>query len=220
MTPDIDAIRALKQLDYQKLLKGLTSYACYLCYKRGVSGYRSVGEDTLLPKGESPLDIASQAITDTLIQERPWNKEKYSNIEQHLRWVVNSMVSNLADSKESKTTKTFSGMIPAGVSNEDADEWLAHAEDMRDFRKISDLNEDEAKEFVNSVFDEICGDEDLERILECSLSGLAPNEIQKKLNIPIERVYQLCRKLKRKMEKVGKLRGGEIPGGGYAERRN
>lgn len=222
MQPDLDAIAALKQQDSIKLHKELVVTAIHECRKYGwggVSPYGFVKENTNLSSGESPMDIASKALTDTIAGVRPWDKEKYPDIRNHLKWAITSIVNNLANSAENRTTTTFSGLATDESPDGDGETWSLSAEERGLLGKITEYDEVESQEFIDAVIDEFHGDNTLEAVLEYSMSGLTPSEISEKLNLPISATYQLTRKIVRKVKKIIKNRE-MVPGGIHGERRD
>lgn len=222
MQPDLDAIAALKQQDSIKLHKELVATAIFECRKYGWGGdspYGYVRENTNLSSGNSPMDIASKALADTISGNRPWDKEKYPNIKNHLKWAIASIANNLANSAENRTTTTFSGQTTGEPTSSEDEAWSLSAEERGLLGKITEYDAVESQEFLNAVIDEFDGDNTLETVLDYSMSGFTPSEISEKLNLPISTTYQLTRKIVRKVKKV--IKNGEmVPGGSHGERRD
>lgn len=220
MQPDIDAIAALNQRDSEKLYKELVTIAIFECQVYGWSGaspYGFIDEGTALAAGNSPEDIASQVIEETIDGTRKWNQEKYPDIKNHLKWAIKSVANNLANNSANKTALVSNITTELG-EDESSEEPALSDEENGLLGKVIEFDEVQSQEFLNAIIDEFDGDKILETVLDAVMSGLKPEEISKQLNLPISQTYQLTRKLVRKIKRVVQ-NGDKVTGGGYGERR-
>ena len=196
-------LELLETVDWNDIILKLTYYAS-MRFKR--YAWRSN-----LPKGNSPADIALQAIEKVWNGTRDWDPEKYPALLVHLKWIVKSDINHLFSSLELKTT----GRKPV-ITKEDGTEVELEEPACEEPHSISAkalTPEDEliAKQqrkyeeaLLNLLQDAVRGDEDLELLMLCFDEGFdKPEAIAAETGWDIDKVYKIKKKLLRKAAKIG-----------------
>ena len=145
-----------------------------------------------LPKGFRPYDITMMAIEKVYTGSAyRWDYEKQLNIYFHLTSVIDSIISNLVNSKDNTNLKSI-------VDND------------LDFGFINDLknipeyeNQLDYETLLLKIGENIEGEDDLELLFLCLQEDMNYEEIAHEMTIPIEQVYQLIRKFKRRLKGKG-----------------
>ncbi len=141
-----------------------------------------------LPKGNEAKDIAFEAINDLLTGERNWNTEKYPEIIDFLKGVVDSKIYNLARSGDHKS-RTMA----------DNDEIVSKAKSKPDSEYEIEVEKEE--EFRDRLFECVSGDDVLEETLLYLVEDYKPRDIAQELDIPVDEVYNRIRRLRRHLNK-------------------
>lgn len=140
--------------------------------------------DRGLPPGYGEADdLIHEAVGKLIDGSRSWDPAKYP-VGPHLRWILKSMLSSKGVYQRER--KKPLGDIAPGVEPEPQAE------------KSSLLSAEEAEERWNAVKQEIGDDKEALDYIEAVRLGVEkPAEIAEITGIPIERVYELPRKLRR-----------------------
>ena len=143
-----------------------------------------------LPQGKTPEDIAQEAVIKVWEGKRRWDPQKYPDIYEFLKTVVNSEISHLFESKNPK-----------------------YLEDIRENGEIRDLmpNPEEAFLLQEEYEKAIVFKEELEKSLEKDKDEQAllvlicledeitkPQEIAQKTGLSINEVYKAKKRIRRK----------------------
>ena len=145
-----------------------------------------------LPQGKKAEDIAQEAILKTFDGERKWNPEKYPDIMIFLRLVVKSLINHLANSQNHRRLQRF----PENENGESLDDTFDLG--------YSPTPEEEvlADETLGKIYEVINGDKELQSIVDAIMSGYTKsNDIANVTGFDINHVYQLRRKLDRRLSK-------------------
>lgn len=151
---------------------GLRKYIGYMTSVRG------------LPPGYgSPDDLIHEAVGRLIDGSRSWDPAKYP-VGAHLRWILKSMLSSKGVYQRERNKPL--GDIAPGV------------EPQPETEKTCVLSAEEAEERWAAVRAEIGDDKDALDYIEAVRLGIEkPAEIAEMTGIPIERVYEIPRKLKK-----------------------
>lgn len=202
----MDSDRVLKLLeaaDWDDIIIKLTYYATFR--------FKRYGWKSSLPKGNSPADVALNAIRKVYDGTREWDPDKYPDLLKHIKWIVKSDIEHLYSSLEHTTTgrypvaemedgtkvelKETAGDHQHSISSKiltPEEELIAKQKQMIEKNLLTELN------------DAVKGDEDLELLLLYFEDGMdKPDAIAAETGWDIKTVYNLKRKLLRKAAKIG-----------------
>lgn len=198
-------LELLNAEDWDDIIIKLAYYAIF-CFKR----YRWIAN---FPKGNSPEDIAINAIEKVWNGTRDWNPDKYPNLLEHLKWIVKSDVEHLSSSLEHKSTGTLPVVTKEDgtkIELEETNREYAHSITQKVPTPEEELiaKEDQKQKYEDKALAElhkiVKGDQDLEFLLLCFEDGIGkPSEIATIAEWKIEKVYNLKKKLLRKAAKIG-----------------
>ncbi|MCX5794276.1 MAG: hypothetical protein NTY77_02115 [Elusimicrobia bacterium] len=183
-------MRALQRLDFRLESKRLLVHAIHesrrYLWSRGQGAPLSGSRDALLARGASAADIVQQAMLLTINGSRPWDQEKYPDIVSHLRWVIRSLISNLASSADNRQVQ---------VQDEQELE-LPEAAVLRDSAGP------QADELSRRVQEAIHDDPQLVKVFERLQQGGKPKEVGASMGLADKDVYRLTQKLRRRLAPV------------------
>jgi hypothetical protein len=212
------ALERIPQAEWKRIAIELATYAAgKVRRRRWRTGNR---ED--LAKGQTAEDITQEAVALVLSDDRPWDPAKEPDLLQHLRDVVDSLVSNLVTSKDNRLV----GRLPETEDGVVAEEMLkrarpgaAHAEHLTKAPVSAEQEvvaaEEEAvaaaeeERIAGEVFAAASGDQELERVVEAIMDGHGKAaEIAAATGFQVKRVYQLLRTLKRHVASRARAKAG------------
>lgn len=192
----------LQKVNWESIGLRLTYYAVKKAYRYRWNSKIAIG-------GVSPEDLAHEAIAKIFDEKRKWDPQKDPDLFKYLTGVVDSLISHLADSPD----RTRVRGIPQSEDGKIVEERLKMAdpesETARHLRRPN-LNPEqillnkEQEQIEQRAFKGLLkateGDSDLEALLVCIMDGVCkPSEIAKATGMDINQVYQLRRKLNRKV---------------------
>lgn len=181
--------KLLDNYDWEKISLELTDYADIRARRLK---WRTESKSDL-PQGKRTEDIAQEAILKTYGGERKWDPERYPDIMIFLRSVVDSLISHLANSQNHKKLQRF----PENENGESLDNTFNLG--------YSPTPEDEvlADEVLGKIYEAVDGEKELQSVVDAIMSGYTkPGDISKATGYDIDRVYQLRRKLDRRISKL------------------
>jgi RNA polymerase sigma factor (sigma-70 family) len=182
---DRDTLECLNAADWRVLYPRLVAYAqaqtVKLPFMKGGGA---------LPKGREPDDLAREAITLVYEGKRRWDRSTVPDLLIYLRCVIDSLMSNLLTSAEHQRRTE--------VVVEVADDVLPMPDP-----DPGPLDERIAEECLDA-FEQICteavaDDEELQLVRMGLEDELPSRDIASLFSIPVNRVYQLTRKLRRRI---------------------
>jgi len=196
MNAENNALEALKRLDYQLLGKRLLVHAICECRKYSWRGAGNTGgfldaDLSHLAQGISAADFVQQAVALTMEGRRPWDENKFPDITAHLKWVIKSLVSNLATSSDN----TQVAELPETGDEDHTAEQPAPA-------AFRDMPEPESSALRDRLFQAVKDDGVLSRVLSLIEEEKNPEEIAGIMELSRKDVYQLTRKLRRRLAAV------------------
>lgn len=178
----------LTDKEWEELYRRLTLYAAW---KVARLAWRGGNGST--PGAKDAADFAAEAIAHTLEGRRSWNREKTHDFFEHLKGVVDSRVSALANSTENKRSTQLEHdginepLIPHRARGPQAE--VADREDSERFR--------------SAVFKEIEGDELAQKIVECIDANITkPAEMAVVLERDVLEVNNGQKRLRRAVNKA------------------
>lgn len=193
----------LEKQNWERISLALTRYALWkinrLSWRRG---------KLRLPGGHTPESIAQQAIAKLFDPDgRNWDPEKHPDPLEYLKGVVDSDVSHLVESVDHKGTVNYE----EGYEDEEESVDLAvkkavtkriTQESDTPLDALLQKEEKEREEKVLSAFiDFISEHENLLGVWECLQEGITkPADMATRLKKDVEEIYQLKRKLSRRVD--------------------
>ena len=211
MVRDEEVLECLESADWDDIIMKLTRYAFW-----HASWYKwKTGNPGELPGGMTPEDIALEAIEKTWSRTRAWDPKKYPDLLIHLKWIVDSDLSHLFDSKEHLTTTriieseeeespelTYNNIMHCSSAPLNEAFHNKTPEERLIFREVNE-REERAKQELYAL---VKGDEDLELLLTCFGEGICKSElIAKAMGCDVKEVNNLRRKLSRKASTISKI---------------
>jgi hypothetical protein len=164
------------------------------------------GDYGQLARGETVESLVSLAIEKILSGERRWDVEKYPDLEEFLRSVIDSLINHLAMSRENRLLEKLPDnpyqleailrkAARATTNRDPGNPETALLEEERIRRE---------REIMERITALLKDDPDLAKICDCIRNGInKPQAIADKTGLPVEVVYQLGRKLRRRLEGLG-----------------
>lgn len=197
-------LELLEAADWDDIILKLTYYAAFR--------FERYGWQSNLPKGNSPADVALNAIGKVWDGTRDWDPDKYPDLLTHLKWIVKSDVDHIFSSLEHKTTGRMPVIIKEDGTKVELDEPACEHPHSISAKVLTPEEELIAKQkngyekaLLAELHDAVKGDEDLELLLLCFEDGIDKSEaIATATDWEIRKVYNLKRKLLRKAAKIGK----------------
>ena len=182
-------------------------------YKRARDLYRLNSPDAILPGGYSIQDVVGHVITKAISYERKWYPEKVE-----LRpWLINQIKSVLDEiyySWESLHEVSFIEVESAEQPEVDSSYFVrptdfSVASSLESARKLEEViveqeEKDLTREFIDILFDDINGDNELEEfmITILDLEDPSPRYVAEVMNRPVKEIYNLRLRLQRHAIKV------------------
>lgn len=197
----------LQKADWDDIAVRLTDYAVKKARRYRWRTGTAIG-------GESAEDLAFEAIKRVLDGDRKWDPQGKPDIFQYLTGVVDSLLSHLSKSPARILVQSF----PESEDGEILEELLKKADPESDTAKHLArrdptpedlLLEKEQERLEQAVYREIVqsfeGNGDLETIFLCIMDGVCKSsDISKVTGMDIKDVYQLRRKLNRRIVQFSK----------------
>jgi DNA-directed RNA polymerase specialized sigma24 family protein len=188
------AVEILRGPDGERLWLALVDYAHKLARRYGWTS------DKTLPQGSSPREVAEDVMIKILEGDRVWDETKEPFMLNALKGMVRSEMGHLFDDYEASHVERIERTLPdgkertvemfPGTDPSPADQ-LLRAEQTRLEMTALDL-----------IREEVEGNADLESVFLALYESSSSQEIAKTTQLPIERVYSLCRELDRKASKI------------------
>lgn len=150
------------------------------------------------PGGVGPEDLAAQAIVDVIDGTRAWDPEKDPDLLKYLKGVIDSLVSNLVNRKENKTTRRLDGRDGSLDESEEC-----HLPDSAPcpYDVVADR---ESMDFFRAAVVAAIKDDPLAvSLFECLEAEMTkPSEIAELLGTDVSEIYNAQKRLKNKVTKV------------------
>lgn len=151
------------------------------------------------PGNAEAEDFVSQAIEQTICGTRTFDPPGSVAIDEalfkHLDGAIDSLISHAWDSSENKKVRNI--LSEESSSTGDVSEVPVHWTPLDSIIEAED--EKRAQEALLGFIDFIDEDPQLKAAFELFLEGLKPEEVAKKLKLTSEQIYQVRRKLKRRI---------------------
>lgn len=175
------------------------------------------GSSVDLPGGETVESIVYQAIEKAWAGERNWNPEQNPDFKKYLMDVIDSLVNHLFDSTDNKvfTTEPAEGSddrrVWEGASakherkHERSADWMARQAATPEDLLLEKEEAERRNQGIEMLLVESRGDEELTYVIQAMLDGYnKAGEIAKVTGIEIRDVYNVMKRLDRKVEVVRK----------------
>ena len=196
---EADVHRQLQNADWENLGKKLLHYAI------GRASYYSWrnGGPFELAVGQSVEDIVQKVIYQTCAGKRKWDPAK-GPLDMWLKDQVKSVMDRLAESAPHRHETDSLDLVRGDGSEDGADGSALEYAPPESARVASTeevvLRQEEIQKEFDLLFDATDGDEQLEQMIEAVLAGHEKSaEIAEAMGIPVKEVYNLTRKLKRRV---------------------
>ena len=170
-----------------------------------------------LPGGETVESIVYQAIEKVWAGERNWNPEQNPDFKKYLMDVIDSLVNHLFDSTDNKmfATEPVEGSddrrVWEGASakherkHERSADWMARQSATPEDLLLEKEEAERRNQGIEMLLAESRGDEELTYVIQAMLDGYnKAGEIAKVTGIDIRDVYNVMKRLDRKVEAVRK----------------
>jgi hypothetical protein len=204
-----EVLNFLESANWDHIILELTRYAIWQARKHTWSS----GDPSILPKGNTPQDMALNAIKKVWSGQREWDPKKYPDLLLHLKWVVKSDINHLSESLEHEKVSRLhvfqSDETLDSDHNEISPKSLSPTYEMAPNPEeeliLSEKRKGE-KHLLERLHASVRGDDDLELLFMCFEDGIdKPRDIARETGFDIEKVYKLKKKLYRKTAKIGKF---------------
>lgn len=212
---DPDVREKLERADWERITLTLVRYALFKV--RRLKWH--TGDRESLPEGKTAEDLACEAIEKVVSGDRRWDPTTCPDLLRYLKGVVDSLVSHLVVSEEHRRVRR----MPQTDEGQEVEELLTMADPTAETAEhLVSVQVDletrvverlAAERFVDALFDQIAGDEELEAMVDILLRGIVkPKEIAAETGMNVERVYKLREKLDRAVQRVEKRIRGDAGG--------
>jgi hypothetical protein len=200
---DDGVLELLEAADWDKIIINLTYYAAFR--------FERYGWRSNLPKGNSPADVALDAIRKVWDGTREWSTDRYPDLLKHLKWIVKSDIEHLSSSLEHRTTGRHPVVIKEDGTKVELSETACEHPHLINEKVltpekelIGKQREHFGKKLIAELSDAVEGDEDLELLFMCFEDGIdKPEAIADETGWDIKKVYNLKKKLLRRATKIG-----------------
>src|SRR5262249_45983653 len=153
-----------------------------------------------LAQGETAEDLVSQAVAKVFSGERKWDWGRHPNLEEFLKGVIDSLMNSLVNAIDNRVVKK----LPAEPEKLEAllDKMsLSSANQHRMAPEAALLQAEREGEILKSISELIGDDPDLVKLWNCIRQGISkPKQIAEATGLPIEDVYNLGEKLRRRLK--------------------
>lgn len=166
---------------YEKLL----AYTCLKFTNRKIS------------KDKTPEEFVQDAFKGFLLGNRNWNKERYPELIDFLRSVIDSAIYNYTHSKRNKKETNIKQEAYDSLAGD------IKTPDLDPLEKI--ISEEDAAILSKEILSKIreIEDENLELYFMYIQDGYCkPNEVSVEMGIPVDEIYYLSKKLRRITSKI------------------
>jgi hypothetical protein len=196
-----DTLNKLRHADWDRLSLILAGYAVNKTRRL----FWKSGTYEQLARGETAESLVTLAVEKVLSGERRWDVARYPDLETFLKSIMDSLINHLAMSVDNRELER----LPEDPEARDAllrkAASAAPGSHLRDpetalFEKESARREAEMVAKVKAL---ISDDPDLVKVWDCLWNSVnKPQDIAQETGLSIEQVYQLRRKLKRRLEEL------------------
>lgn len=181
-----DVLEKLRAADWERIYPALVAYAVARTNRLPL-----VKGGGPLPQGHQPDGIAAEAVRQAFEGERRWDPERHPDLLRYLANAVSSLVSNLVTSADHVRRDGRDPSQATGLDGRDEGGALS---------QLDALASDECVEELRAIVD--CETADDERLVAVQMGledGLPRDEIAEVLSIGVSEVYNLTRKLRRRI---------------------
>lgn len=196
----------LASADWETLGKNMLARAIW----RGSTRYR-ITPTTLFARGCSIDDVISHIIQSVFEGSRKWDPRQ-KDLEEWLLSQVDSVMDWWLKLRENKNLvyEEFESI----ERKEDGDTGFAQSSELEVVLRyglpdpetlvVKDIDEEEANELYNALFDDTSDDPELQEVILAimDIDNPKPSDVAEKLGIPVEDVYNRKKRLKRRLDKV------------------
>ncbi len=170
--------------------------------------------------GRTAEDFVNDVIVSLYQGNRTWDQEKHPDFFRVICGMLKSEISNCLTSNENKETLCEAALPPSEWTNAPLDSF-AHPSSSADSSLLNLEKEIEDDQWLMAFMTHIEDDRELMDVLDCKLKGIfKPAEIAQQLGIDAQKMGNLQKKWKRRMEdfqkknKIGqkRQRGGGLHG--------
>jgi hypothetical protein len=188
------AVEILRGPDGERVWLALVDYAHKLARRYG---WRT---DKTLPQGFSPSEVANDVIIKVIEGTRAWDDAVEPVLLNALKGMVRSDIGHLFDDYEASRVEPIERMLPDGSTrtgdslrgnHPNPEEEFLHSERVR--LELTALN---------MILEAVEGKSDLESVFLALYDSEDSQEIALRTELPVERVYSLCRELTRITAKI------------------
>ena len=196
----------LASADWETLGKNMLARAIW----RGSTRYR-ITPTTIFARGCSVEDVISHIIQSVFEGSRKWNPHD-KDLEEWLLSQVDSVMDwwlNLRENKnlayeEFESTERKEDRGTKFVQSTELEIVLRYGPPDLEMLVVKDMDEEEAKELYNALFDDAADEPELQEIILAmmDMDDPKPSDVAEKLDIPVEDIYNRKKRLKRRLDKV------------------
>jgi DNA-directed RNA polymerase specialized sigma24 family protein len=205
-TISLEVYKLLESADWGSLGSKMLARAVW----RGKTRY-GVIESTLLANGLSIEDVPSYIIQSAFEGTRKWNPSisletwSLNQVDSVMDWFLNLRANRDKSYSEADSSEEDDEEFGQTLSDE-LEIVLRCGPATPEEIYIKRLEENEAKELYNALYDEIENIPELQELMLATMDADEgkPGVVAEMLNIPVEEVYVLRRRLKRHLEKISK----------------
>lgn len=176
---DQKVLDEIASLDWDTLSRRLLAVTVYWAKIYHKSNWRD------LPKGYTHEDVLQESYRRAL--SRPWPTFNENEFFEYLKGAVRSVVSNLAKSERLQKTSRLGLFAESGLKSDE---------------NIEDQFEKE--EVIQKIYKTMKGEQGLTEVFELMCEGYAPRHISDKMNIPVNEIYNMKKRIIRIIEEIAK----------------
>jgi hypothetical protein len=156
-----------------------------------------------MPQGKEAVDIVYSAIAKTLDGSRGWDPEQEPDLERHLRSVCDSELNHLAVGFENRRMTRESTMAPLwieGAAERPLETTIASPLPEPPAALALKAAGEEAEAFTAALATFLADDPPLAKVASLVLDGTAkPADIAASLSVPVDEVYNIRKRLQRRL---------------------
>lgn len=196
----------LTSADWETLGKKMLARATW----RGSTHYR-ITCTTIFARGYSIEDVVSQIIQSVFEGRRKWNPDEISledwllnQIDSVMDWWLKLVENKDLLYEEFENAEQKDDHETNNTKSIELETVLQYGPPDPETILIKTLDEDQAKELYNALFDNTSDDPELQDVILAMIDAddSKPSNIAKQLGVPVEEIYNRKKRLKRRLDEV------------------
>jgi len=204
VSPEIYEI--LASADWETLGKKMLARAVW----RGTTRYR-ITSKTIFARGYSIEDVVSRIIQSVFEGWRKWDPSEkdledwlLSQVDSVIDWWLKLRENKNVAYEEFENTEQKEDHQASIIRSTELETVLQYGPPDPETLVVKDIDEEEAKELYNTLFDDTSDEPELQEVILAmmEIDDPKPSDVAEKLGVPVEDIYNRKKRLKRRLDNV------------------